>query len=86
MRGTITIEATEKGLHLTGSMFLKYKEERYEIVRALTRSLGIDSVEDLAALSVHCLGLLDDKTCTLEHTEIKIPMRKENEDDRRDSD
>ena len=78
MKGQITIEATEKGLHLTGRMCLKYKEERYEIVRALTRSLGIDSVEELAALSVHCLGLLDDKTCTLEHTEIKIPIKKEN--------
>lgn len=78
MKGQITIEATEKGLHLTGHMVLKYKEERYEIVRALTRSLGIDSVEELAALSVHCLGLLDDKTCTLEHTEIRIPMKEKN--------
>lgn len=73
MKGQITIEATEKGLHLTGRMAFRYNEERYEIVRALTRSLGIDSVEGLAALSVYCLGLLDDKTCTLEHTEIVLP-------------
>ena len=81
MKGQITIEATEKGLHLTGHMVLEYEEERYEIVRALTRSLDIDSVEELAALSVYCLGLLDDKTCTLKHTKIVVPIKKEKENE-----
>ncbi len=78
MKGEIKIEATEKGLHLTGSMFFKVEAERYEIIRALSRSLGIDSPEKWAALVFHCLSLLDDDTCVLEHTEIKIPIVKEN--------
>lgn len=81
MKGTITIEATEKGLHLTGTMMMKHRDERYEIIRALSRSLGIDSTKELAALSVYLLMQLDDKTCTLEHTEIVIPKKKEKQNE-----
>ena len=49
MKGQITIEATEPGLHLTGTILIKHEAERFEIIRALSRSLGIDSPEKWAA-------------------------------------
>ena len=81
MKGTITIEGTENGLHIKGGVFLKHGAERYEIIRALTRSLGIDTADAWAELVCYCLSRLDDKTCTLEHTEIKIPFMKEKQNE-----
>lgn len=77
MKGTITIEATDEGLHITGGILLTKPRDRYEIIRALCLSLRIDSPDTLAELISYCLPRLNDKERTSQTIMIPIPRMKE---------
>ena len=77
MKGTITIEATEDGLHITGGILLTKPRDRYEIIRALCLSLRIDSPDAFAELISYCLPRLNDKERTSRTIMIPIPKKKE---------
>ena len=73
MKGKITIEATEEGLHVSGEAFYNHKDEVYEVMRALSLSLGINSPEKWAELVVYCVPRLSDKGRKSNSIEIRIP-------------
>ena len=83
MKGKITIEADESKIHCEGSMLYEDEIEEYEVVRALTQAMGINTPDSWARLVAYCLMRLDDKA-HCERTKIVIPAKKENEDGRND--
>lgn len=81
MKGTLTIDASKDGVHITGEMAFRELGERYELIRCLCLSLNINSPSEWADLVCYCLPRLTNEGRTSNTIEIRLPTKKENDNE-----
>lgn len=72
MKGKTVIEGDGKRLRMSGTMLLDDETEKYEIISAMAKCLGINDPTSWAECVVYCLGRIPDLD-GLNRTEIVIP-------------